>query len=164
MPSPWPGRACETRTELCQPATVQRYREALPPFDTTDGLPIGADLFVIGFPGERSRSRSPRPAPPGRRGHRARPRRLDSDRIHYIKRARANRGWDGAGVESGRAAGTRVWIRWTRGRSYDSCKEVVTRDVAAQVRDAVVDAIDPLEIILFGSLAHAATGRDLISW
>ena len=45
--------------------------------------------------------------------------------------------------------------------SYDSGKDVVTRDVAAQVRDAVVDAIDPLEIILFGSLAHAATGRDL---
>ena len=29
------------------------------------------------------------------------------------------------------------------------------------VRDAVVDAIDPLEIILFGSIARAASGRDI---
>ena len=38
---------------------------------------------------------------------------------------------------------------------------MVTRDTAAVVRDAVVDAIDPLEIILFGSIARAASGRDI---
>ena len=38
---------------------------------------------------------------------------------------------------------------------------VVTRETAAQVREAVVAAVDPLEIILFGSVAAAATGNDL---
>ena len=38
---------------------------------------------------------------------------------------------------------------------------MVTRDTAAVVRDAVVDAIDPLEIILFGSIAREASGRDI---
>lgn len=38
---------------------------------------------------------------------------------------------------------------------------VVTRETAAAVRDAVVAAIDPLEIILFGSVATAAVGNDL---
>lgn len=38
---------------------------------------------------------------------------------------------------------------------------MVTRDTAAQVRDAVVEAIDPLEIILFGSVAQAASGHDI---
>ncbi len=38
---------------------------------------------------------------------------------------------------------------------------VVTRETAARVRDAVVAAIDPLEIILFGSVAGATTGNDL---
>ena len=38
---------------------------------------------------------------------------------------------------------------------------MVTRETAAAVRDAVVAAIDPLEIILFGSVATAAVGNDL---
>ncbi len=38
---------------------------------------------------------------------------------------------------------------------------MVTREAAAQVREAVVEAIDPLEIILFGTLAHAAEGHDV---
>ena len=37
----------------------------------------------------------------------------------------------------------------------------MTRETAARVRDAVVDAIDPLEIILFGSVAQATEGHDL---
>ena len=37
----------------------------------------------------------------------------------------------------------------------------MTRDTAAVVRDAVVEAIDPLEIILFGSIAEDASGRDI---
>ena len=46
-------------------------------------------------------------------------------------------------------------------KSYGSRSSVVTRDTAAVVRDAVVDAIDPLEIILFGSIAREASGRDI---
>ena len=38
---------------------------------------------------------------------------------------------------------------------------MVTRQTASLVRDAVVEAIDPLEIILFGSVAAAASGNDL---
>ena len=38
---------------------------------------------------------------------------------------------------------------------------MVTRETAARVRDAVVEAIDPLEIILFGSVARATSGNDL---
>ena len=38
---------------------------------------------------------------------------------------------------------------------------VVTRETAALVREAVVAAVDPLEIILFGSVAVAAQGNDL---
>jgi len=38
---------------------------------------------------------------------------------------------------------------------------VVTRKTAALVRDAVVEAVDPVEIILFGSVAQAASGNDL---
>jgi HEPN domain-containing protein/predicted nucleotidyltransferase len=38
---------------------------------------------------------------------------------------------------------------------------VVTRETAARVRDAVVEAIDPLEIILFGSVAQVTAGNDL---
>ena len=38
---------------------------------------------------------------------------------------------------------------------------VVTRETAALVREAVVAAVDPLEIILFGSVAATATGNDL---
>ena len=38
---------------------------------------------------------------------------------------------------------------------------MVTRDTAAVVRDAVVDAMDPLEIILFGSIAQEASGNDI---
>ena len=38
---------------------------------------------------------------------------------------------------------------------------VVTRATAGAVRDAVVAAIDPLEIILFGSVAAGAAGNDL---
>lgn len=37
----------------------------------------------------------------------------------------------------------------------------MTRDAAAIVRDAVVQAIDPLEIVLFGSVAERASGRDI---
>ncbi len=37
----------------------------------------------------------------------------------------------------------------------------MTRDTAAVVRDAVVEAIDPLEIILFGSIAEDTSGRDI---
>ena len=37
----------------------------------------------------------------------------------------------------------------------------MTREAAAQVRDAVVEAIDPLEIILFGSVANETSGNDL---
>ena len=37
----------------------------------------------------------------------------------------------------------------------------MTREAAARVRDAVVEAIDPLEIILFGSVAQATSGNDL---
>ena len=37
----------------------------------------------------------------------------------------------------------------------------MTRDAAAVVRDAVVQAIDPLEIVLFGSVAERASGRDI---
>ncbi len=37
---------------------------------------------------------------------------------------------------------------------------VVTRETAARVRDAVVEAIDPLEIILFGSVAKATSGPE----
>ena len=40
-------------------------------------------------------------------------------------------------------------------------RNVVTRETAARVRDAVVEAIDPLEIILFGSVAQATSGNDL---
>ena len=46
-------------------------------------------------------------------------------------------------------------------KSYGSRSSMVTRDTAAVVRDAVVDAIDPLEIILFGSIAREASGRDI---
>lgn len=38
---------------------------------------------------------------------------------------------------------------------------MVTRETAALVREAVVAAVDPLEIILFGSVAVAAQGNDL---
>ena len=38
---------------------------------------------------------------------------------------------------------------------------VVTRRTASLVRDAVVEAIDPVEIILFGSLAEHSSGNDL---
>lgn len=38
---------------------------------------------------------------------------------------------------------------------------VVTRRTASLVRDAVVEAIDPVEIILFGSVAVASSGNDL---
>ena len=38
---------------------------------------------------------------------------------------------------------------------------MVTRETAALVREAVVAAVDPLEIILFGSVATAAKGNDL---
>lgn len=38
---------------------------------------------------------------------------------------------------------------------------VVTRETAALVREAVVAAVNPLEIILFGSVATAAKGNDL---
>ena len=38
---------------------------------------------------------------------------------------------------------------------------VVTRETASLVRDAVVDAIDPIEIILFGSVAQTSSGNDL---
>ena len=38
---------------------------------------------------------------------------------------------------------------------------VVTRRTASLVRDAVVEAIDPIEIILFGSVAVASSGNDL---
>ena len=38
---------------------------------------------------------------------------------------------------------------------------VVTRETAALVREAVVAAVDPLEIVLFGSVATTATGNDL---
>ena len=38
---------------------------------------------------------------------------------------------------------------------------MVTRKTASQVRDAVVQAIDPIEIILFGSLAENPSGNDL---
>ena len=38
---------------------------------------------------------------------------------------------------------------------------MVTRETAALVREAVVAAVDPLEIILFGSVAVAAKGNDL---
>ena len=38
---------------------------------------------------------------------------------------------------------------------------MVTRETAALVREAVVAAVDPLEIILFGSVAAAAQGNDL---
>ena len=37
----------------------------------------------------------------------------------------------------------------------------MTREAAGRVRDAVVEAIDPLEIILFGSVAQATSGNDL---
>ena len=37
----------------------------------------------------------------------------------------------------------------------------MTREAAARVRDAVVQAIDPLEIILFGSVANETSGNDL---
>ncbi|MDE0228703.1 MAG: hypothetical protein OXJ62_07625 [Spirochaetaceae bacterium] len=36
----------------------------------------------------------------------------------------------------------------------------MTRETAARVRDAVVEAIDPLEIILFGSVAKATSGPE----
>ena len=38
---------------------------------------------------------------------------------------------------------------------------VVTRKTASLVRDAVVQAIDPIEIILFGSVAESSSGNDL---
>ncbi len=38
---------------------------------------------------------------------------------------------------------------------------MVTRKTASLVRDAVVEAIDPVEIILFGSVAMASSGNDL---
>ena len=38
---------------------------------------------------------------------------------------------------------------------------VVTRKTASLVRDAVVEAIDPVEVILFGSVAVASSGNDL---
>ena len=38
---------------------------------------------------------------------------------------------------------------------------MVTRKTASQVRDAVVQAIDPIEVILFGSLAENSSGNDL---
>ena len=38
---------------------------------------------------------------------------------------------------------------------------VVTRRTASLVRDAVVEAIDPIEIILFGSVAATSSGNDL---
>ena len=37
----------------------------------------------------------------------------------------------------------------------------MTREAAGRVRDAVVEAIDPLEIILFGSVAQESSGNDL---
>lgn len=38
---------------------------------------------------------------------------------------------------------------------------MVTRKTASLVRDAVVEAVDPVEIILFGSVAQTASGNDL---
>ena len=38
---------------------------------------------------------------------------------------------------------------------------VVTRETASLVRDTVVETIDPIEIILFGSVAQTASGDDL---
>ena len=38
---------------------------------------------------------------------------------------------------------------------------MVTRKTASLVRDAVVEAVDPVEIILFGSVAVASSGNDL---
>ena len=38
---------------------------------------------------------------------------------------------------------------------------MVTRKTASLVRDAVVEAVDPVEIILFGSVAQGASGSDL---
>ena len=38
---------------------------------------------------------------------------------------------------------------------------MVTRKTASLVRDAVVEALDPVEIILFGSVAQTASGNDL---
>lgn len=38
---------------------------------------------------------------------------------------------------------------------------MVTRATASLVRDAVVEAVDPVEIILFGSVAQTASGNDL---
>ena len=38
---------------------------------------------------------------------------------------------------------------------------MVTRKTASLIRDAVVEAVDPVEIILFGSVAQTASGNDL---
>ena len=38
---------------------------------------------------------------------------------------------------------------------------VATRKAVSQVRDVVVEALDPIEIILFGSVAQTALGNDL---
>lgn len=38
---------------------------------------------------------------------------------------------------------------------------MVTRKTASLVRDAVVEAVDPVEIILFGSVAQSSSGNDL---
>lgn len=47
----------------------------------------------------------------------------------------------------------------------DSTRRVVsclaTRKAVSQVRDVVVEALDPIEIILFGSVAQTASGNDL---
>ena len=38
---------------------------------------------------------------------------------------------------------------------------LATRKAVSQVRDAVVETLDPIEITLFGSVAQTASGNDL---
>ena len=67
---------------------------ALPPFDTTDGLPIGADLFVIGYPGEEESF----PQPTISRGILSRYRRWPDQEATYLQTDASLDGGQSGGV------------------------------------------------------------------
>ena len=69
-------------------------RPALPPFDTTDGLPIGADLFVIGYPGEEESF----PQPTISRGILSRYRRWPDQEATYLQTDASLGGGQSGGV------------------------------------------------------------------